>query len=356
MLTPEQQLLRGALERPSPSGEEGAVAHYLTEEMARRGLAGRVDEVGNAVGELGQGRPHIVLLGHIDTVPGDIPVAVRDGLIYGRGAVDAKGPFAAFVCAAARLAGKGLPGRLTLVGAVEEEAVTSKGAHHVLPLYEPDAVIIGEPSGWNALTLGYKGRLVIDYRLSAPMAHTAARSLAPAEEAAAFWQKVQQYALTWNEGHRVTPGQWAAIDPSLRSITTGGDPFEQRVQARMALRLPLGVSPQQAIAALAAHAGSAQVSFSGGEIAVKSEKTTPLVRSFLAAIRGAGSEPRFKVKTGTSDMNVVAARWRCPTVAYGPGDSSLDHTAEEHLSLDEYNNAISVLEEVLQKLGGLGRA
>ena len=80
-------------------------------------------------------------------------------------------------------------GRITLVGAVEEEAVTSKGARHVLDLYDPDVVIIGEPSGWDAITLGYKGRLVIHYRLERPMAHTATRELVPAEEAVAFWQK-----------------------------------------------------------------------------------------------------------------------------------------------------------------------
>jgi len=348
MLRQDEELLRDALCLHSPSGEEGEVAAYLAEQMAERGLNGHVDQAGNAIGEIGEGHPHVVLLGHIDTVPGFIPVQVRDGAIYGRGAVDAKGPFAAFVCAASRLVRHGqFHGRITLVGAVEEECVTSKGARHALSVYDPDMVVIGEPSGWDAVTLGYKGRLIIHYRLALPMAHTAARAVVPAEEAVAFWQKLVDYARAWNGQHGVTPGDWGALDPSLRHIATGEDPFEQRVEARMALRLPLGLSPDQAEADIAAFASGASVFFSGAEAAVKADKNTPLVRAFLAAIRGAGGEPRFKVKTGTSDMNVVAARWRCPMVAYGPGNSSLDHTPDEHLSLEEYARAIDVLERVL---------
>jgi LysW-gamma-L-lysine carboxypeptidase len=56
------------------------------------------------------------------------------------------------------------------------------------------------------------------------------------------------------------------------------------------------------------------------------------------------------VKTGTSDMNVVAPVWKCPIVAYGPGDSALDHTPHEHLDLDEYWRAVLVLEATLRQL------
>ncbi len=42
------------------------------------------------------------------------------------------------------------------------------------------------------------------------------------------------------------------------------------------------------------------------------------------------------LKLGTSDMNVVGPVWQCPILAYGPGDSSLDHTPEEQIVLDDY--------------------
>jgi LysW-gamma-L-lysine carboxypeptidase len=49
-------------------------------------------------------------------------------------------------------------------------------------------------------------------------------------------------------------------------------------------------------------------------------------------------------------MNVVGPVWRCPILAYGPGDSALDHTPNEHLSLEEYARAIDVLEHALAAL------
>jgi [amino group carrier protein]-lysine/ornithine hydrolase len=49
-------------------------------------------------------------------------------------------------------------------------------------------------------------------------------------------------------------------------------------------------------------------------------------------------------------MNVLAPHWCCPVVAYGPGDSALDHTPHEHISLQEYLRAIDVLTRVLHLL------
>jgi LysW-gamma-L-lysine carboxypeptidase len=46
-------------------------------------------------------------------------------------------------------------------------------------------------------------------------------------------------------------------------------------------------------------------------------------------------------------MNVVGPVWGGSIVAYGPGDSSLDHTPNEHIQIEEYRHATNVLEMVL---------
>ena len=84
--------------------------------------------------------------------------------------------------------------------------------------------------------------------------------------------------------------------------------------------------------------------------AYRAEKNTPLVRAFLGAIRGAGGSPVFSVKTGTSDMNLVAPLWGCQTMAYGPGDSDLDHTPNEHILISEYQRAVKILAGVLRSV------
>ena len=49
-------------------------------------------------------------------------------------------------------------------------------------------------------------------------------------------------------------------------------------------------------------------------------------------------------------MNIAGPGWDCPIVAYGPGDSALDHTPDEHIDLDEYLLAVDVLTAVLESL------
>jgi acetylornithine deacetylase/succinyl-diaminopimelate desuccinylase-like protein len=91
-----------------------------------------------------------------------------------------------------------------------------------------------------------------------------------------------------------------------------------------------------------------QLEFSGAEVAFRAEKNTPLVRAFLSSIREREGRARFVLKTGTSDMNVVGPAWRCPIVAYGPGDSALDHTPDERISLSEYIQSVEILRSVLR--------
>src|SRR5262245_58240990 len=131
-------LLSGLVGIRSLSGEEREASTWLAEQARDAGYdRAFVDAAGNAVAELGdEGASRVVvLLGHIDTVPGHVPVRIerRDGrdVLYGRGSVDAKGPLATFVAAGARLGSawaRANDVRVVAVGAVEEEAASSKGA------------------------------------------------------------------------------------------------------------------------------------------------------------------------------------------------------------------------------------
>jgi acetylornithine deacetylase/succinyl-diaminopimelate desuccinylase-like protein len=88
-------------------------------------------------------------------------------------------------------------------------------------------------------------------------------------------------------------------------------------------------------------------------VAFQTTRTTPLARAFIQAIRSTGGQASFKHKTGTSDMNVVGPAWGENIVAYGPGDSRLDHTPQEHIHIAEYVQAIDVLESVLRQTVGI---
>jgi len=339
-------LLEEILRIASPSGGERALARNLARAMADLGFDAWLDGAGNAVGERGDGPMQIVLLGHMDTVPGEIAVRREGDDLYGRGAVDGKGPLAAFIAAAASVV---VPDdrKLVVIGAVEEEAATSRGARHVIPHYAPAAVIIGEPSGWDHITIGYKGRLLIDYELSRPMAHTARGDPSVVEEAIGFWAWVKDLSEGYNAGRE---RQFDRLNASLHRINSSSDGLSDAVHMEMALRLPDGFDVLALKRRAYELARPAALEFSGYECAYRAEKNTPLVRTLLQAIRANGGAPRFSAKMGTSDMNVVGPAWGCPIVAYGPGDSDLDHTPNEHISIPEYLRSIAVLREALSHL------
>jgi [amino group carrier protein]-lysine/ornithine hydrolase len=346
-------LLVGALERYSPSGDEGGVAAYLAEAMARFASFAAVDEAGNAVATVGRGPLEVVLLGHIDTVPGFLPVRCQGGIVTGRGAVDAKGPFCAMVAAASRLSHVARE-RMTLrlVGAVEEEAPSSAGARHALrTLPTPHAVVVGEPSGWDGVTLGYKGRLVVRVHSRRPEGHSAREEPTAAEDVVAAHAAVRAFAVERSAG---TSGAFDAVQVALLGLDSGSDGLWAHATAVMSLRLPPSLTPAEGEAALRARltsdAGAVERSIDvlGGEHAYRGPRDTTLTRAFRTAIRKQGGVPRMTLKTGTSDMNVVAPTWPVPMVAYGPGDASLDHTPDEHVLVEEYLRGVAVLADALE--------
>jgi [amino group carrier protein]-lysine/ornithine hydrolase len=362
-------LVHGLVAIPSLSRQESAAASWLAGEMQKAGYERAfVDEAGNAVGEIGapDAARTLVLLGHIDTVPGNIPVRVEGDLLYGRGSVDAKGPLATFVAGAARFGAAqaradGL--RVVVVGAVEEEAATSKGARFIASRFDgtreaiPTACMIGEPSHWHRVTLGYKGRLLLDFVADQPMAHTAGPDASVASVVVDLWNWVTAHAERVNDGKEKAFDQ---LSPSLRRfITSTSDAMHDLVDAQFAWRLPVGFDAEAFMAEIRAWPASQPAGskatfdfrFRGYERAWRGDRNNALVRSFLAGIRTVdpAAQMRFVLKTGTSDMNVVGPAWNCPIVAYGPGDSALDHTPNEHLSLDEYWRAVQVVEHTLAR-------
>lgn len=345
----EAAFLKSLLSIPSPTGEVDALAQFLLAQMTSRGFSAHRDEVGNVVGTLGEpaAEREIVLLGHMDTVPGHIQVREEDGRLYGRGAVDAKGPLATFVLAAAGLAQRLQGTRLLVIGTVDEEG-DALGARHLAGTRQaPTLALIGEPSGWDGITLGYKGMLSVTYRLARPAGHSAAQQPSPAEEAVSFWNRLAGYAQAYNTG---VARRFLTLDPALRSLNTSGDGLEERVRMQVTARLPPGLDVEALKSEMDAWRGDAKLAFAPSDPPFQAEKNTPLVRALLRSIRAEGGRPRFKLKTGTSDMNVVGPAWDCPMAAYGPGDASLDHTPQEHVEIAEFLRGISVLGHALETL------
>jgi LysW-gamma-L-lysine carboxypeptidase len=335
-----EDLLLSMLTIPSLSGKEGPLALHLERAMTAMGLTARRDEAGNVIGDIGTGQgPTVMLLSHLDTVAPALP-ARRDGdRLYGRGAVDAKGPLAAMVCAAA--ARPRFPGTIRVIGAVEEERL-SRGGHHIArTLPAPDALVIGEPGGWDRVVLGYKGKIDLEYRASRPATHSTNPRPKAGEAVVAFWQGLQE-ALGPERDH----GAFGKPAATLRSIT--GDLTSGH--ADIDCRIPPGFDVAAFVARLRGLAGDGELTVTRAIPAARTTRSDPVVRALSAAIRTYGGSPRPTLKTGTSDMNTVSATWTVPMAGYGPGDGSLDHSDKESIHIPEYLRGIGVLTAAIDQL------
>jgi len=342
---PNFDTLLGLLKHYSPSGQELPAVTWLLSRMSDLGYSDvHRDEIGNAVGIMGSGQKQIVLLGHIDTVPGEIEIRKEGDKLYGRGAVDAKGPLACFVDAVAAV-GVRSDHQFVVIGAVEEER-NSDGARYVIDQYQPDTLIVGEPSGWDKITLGYKGVSVVEITAQRENSHTAGPNKNACETVISVWNLIRDFAGEFNQDK----GIFDQILPSLRRMASNEDGFTTWAQVTVACRLPENILPDDWVTQVSKMAEPMGVNIqkTGYPVpAYKVDKNTALVRAFLRNIRKHHGKPGFSVKTGTADLNIVGPAWNCPAVVYGPGDASLDHTPLEHISVSEYHRAIEVLRDVL---------
>jgi len=252
------ELLTKLVSIPSPSTREAKASAYLAGWMNAHGFTAHVDEAGNTVGAKGDGEKEILLLGHIDTFPGKVPVRQEGNVLYGRGSVDAKGPLCSFAVAASQVTPPA-GWRITVVGAVEEESATSKGAQHVLAqrfgpgnkgaagpgsMPHPVFCIIGEPSNWDRVTLGYKGRLLMDVNLRVPFSHSAGKGRLPAEQAVDLWRQIETCCTTVSAEQEAT-SPFTRLDPALRHISSRDEGAFGAVEMSIGFRLPVWVEPAE---------------------------------------------------------------------------------------------------------------
>ncbi len=359
-------LLLSILNLYSPSGNENQVATFLESELGRNGLQTRRDSAGNVIGEIGTGRARILLCGHMDTVPGKLPVKIMDDHAYGRGAVDAKSSLASMIVACVQaIRDRESSFHATLVGVVEEETST-QGIQQLISDHQPfDLAIFGEPSGSRNVTIGYKGHLRVRLKCSTKGGHSASPWISrnSFDEAVKLWNKLESSCFMNNEASKFN-----VLTGSVTKMTAGDDTntIPSSAQLDVDVRIPPGLtieSVEQKITSVCKELeenaeGELAVSASFGNRcpAFLGNNDSTIVKAFRMAIREAtGQQATLVKKTGTSDMNLLAEKYNIPMVAYGPGNSAFDHTDNEHVSIPEYLESIRVTTMAIRNMVKLYR-
>jgi len=356
------KLLKQMLEIYSPSGKEKELAHFLEEKMVNLGFKNvRLDKAGNVFGEVGRGSPTILLCGHMDTVPGRLPVKVDNGRIYGRGAVDAKSSLAAMIVAASKLVGQEMKGRIMVAGVVDEEG-RGRGIRQVVhDRLGVDYAIFGEPSGVKNITIGYRGRLEVKILCETEPGHAGAPSgfNNAIEKAYGVWSQIRSWSVQRQETSR---SPFYSTTASLTSIRGGeaSNVIPSKCKLTVDVRLPPSLDCRKAIDQLKATIQNYKRKNPGVNLKMRigdkvepfiAKKDSLLVKALTWAIEDTvGGPVRLLRKTGTGDMNIFAAKMIVPVVTYGPGNSRLSHTLNEYIEISEYLATIEVYRRTAEKL------
>jgi LysW-gamma-L-lysine carboxypeptidase len=336
-LTEAQTLLADLVSLPSPSGEEAAAAERLAAFFEAHDREVWIDDTGNVRAPADDA---VLLTSHIDTVPGDVPVKIEDGVLWGRGSVDATGPLAAMAAAAVETG-------VSFAGVVREETGSNGAWYLVDDRDAPEIVINGEPSGWDGITLGYRGFLSGTYVSTSELGHSSRPEDNAIQSAVNWWSRVADFFDADD-----SEGVFDTV--TTKPVTFDGGPTDDGLAVEATVDVQFRVPPKYSIDDVREVAegelGRGSVHWEQPIPPVMESPRTAVARAFRAAIREVGGKPRLLRKTGTSDMNIFAGAWDCPMVTYGPGDSELDHSPNEHLDLAEFDSSIDVLVDACERL------
>jgi putative selenium metabolism hydrolase len=184
-----KDILYKLINTKSYTGNEENIVNTINSIMEELGFDEIIiDEAGNIIGAIhgNQEGANILFDGHIDTVEADnlmewhnndpFMAYEEDGKIFGRGASDMKGAFAAMLFALSTIDRNKLKGNVYISGTVNEEVAEGYTIRAVTNRIKPDLVVIGEATQLN-INIGQRGRGEISLTTYGISAHSSNPSI-----------------------------------------------------------------------------------------------------------------------------------------------------------------------------------
>ncbi len=383
--------LQDLVRTPSLSGQEDRLATRIAAAMRRAGCRQvYTDRIGNVIGHMGNGgRPILLYNGHMDTVGISDPSAwahapfgaeVVDGVLYGRGACDMKGPLAAMIWGAKLLHDHGLDtqlqGELVLAAVVQEEPCEGL-AMRVLVEEEglrPDWVVLGEPSNLQ-LKRGHRGRLELQVITHGRSCHASMPELGEnaVYSAARLIFNLEILAEQLGRDAFLGPGSLAVTHVESRAGSRNAVPdYASFIVDR---RLTLGESEAKALAEvqniIIREGVRAEVLVTEYELtsytgyrtrqhnyypAWALEADHPLVRQAVETVKKTlGYRPQVGQWGFATDGVYTMGVAGIPTIGLGPGDDKVAHTADEYIRLEDVFKAAQVYAQLAVDMLGVKR-
>jgi len=361
-----------------PTATEAAVASHVEGWMRSQGFDVEVQQVApgrpNVLGAIGEAAagPTLLLEGHTDVVTEGDPSAwthppfaaeLVDGKIYGRGAADMKSGLAAAMIAAAAIKRSGAPlaGRL-VVGALVDEEGDMIGAKHLCatPIGRAlSAAIVCEPED-NELCLEQRGVVWARVTARGRMAHGAmpeagANPIAALAALVADAPRLQRRlrALCTRSRYLKPP----TVTPTVVMAPVAGVPQSNVIPATAQATLDVRLTPGPDADAVAKEIDEAcrraadacpgvsveWTPINGFRMATKVERSEPLVRAMVSAVRRAtGRAARWGGVPGSTDGTILRTQLGIPIVTCGPGHRLIPHQVDEYVGVADLVDAARI--------------
>lgn len=353
MESPESDLLE-LIGIYSPTGHEEKAASRFCYYLCEAGASDvHLDIAGNAVGFFPGEGISVLICGHIDTVIGKLPVSRTGDTITGRGAVDAKASLIALLFGAQMARERGFKGTMIVVAAVGEESSGSgiKEVSDSIP--RTDYAIFGEPSGTTGITVGYRGRMLIELSYKTKAHHASAPWMDEnaVELAMESWRRIKEKF--------VNAGEFSKPSVELTSIRGGSAHNVTASTSRILMdaRFPPSVKKDnlfefvREVSKVPYSKYTPNLSILDDSPPYVSKTNGSLVNCFKRAIESvSGEKAKLIFKSGSGDMSYLAGRWKIPCVTYGPGETKLSHTNEERISVRNVRRSAEIVAETLMLL------
>jgi LysW-gamma-L-lysine carboxypeptidase len=351
------ELLKRALEIYTPSRSEAQLANLIKEKcLDDLGFEKvNIDSVGNVIATKGNGTPRILLCGHMDTVPGQIPVRIDSGFLFGRGASDAKAPLISMLLACSEFKQRGT---IIFAGVVDEEGNATGIKELVKNNLSIDYAIFGEPSGINRITISYKGRIALKLTCDVlDSAHASAPWLSKnsIEEVFEVWKLL---SAEISAKYDKTDNKSKSVSLSLTEISGGSshNVTPQKCKVTIDIRVPNGVKCLEILNHLdtsirnISEMKKVKITYRIEDMteAFEADHSSPLVRALSLSILDVCKVRSVLLrKTGTGDMNVLGNSLNIPVVTYGPGEPHVSHSKDERVEIQSYLTSIEIYNRAL---------
>ena len=330
-------------------------------------------DVENLYARLGTEEPHLCFAGHTDVVPpGDLdawtdpPFAgvIRDGILYGRGAVDMKGGVACFVSAVLRYLDQsgGLPrGSLSFLITGDEEGPSINGTMKVLDWMKArgekvSACLVGEPSNPEALgdeiKIGRRGSINGEIVVYGRQGHSAYPQKAdnPIPKLARIIDRLCSAEIDRGTAH-FQPSNLQTTVISVPNRTSNVIPAEARAIFNVRYndtwnRATIETWLREQCAAAAATIGARyDLSVSGTGDVFLTNPSGVLVEELVASIEAeTGRRPALTTGGGTSDARFI--KGICPVIEFGPVNKTI-HAIDEHVSVAELEQLTAIYQRFI---------